>query len=111
MNEGQLMTRTGHGDTEIADSTSAYFATDAAGLPEATTPQVVELQDGDVFDLRAFSVARWIGDARHTHIPSKLRGRKRSLARALERHHGDGEARARTRGRHCASWISDKAGP
>src|SRR5438874_241047 len=64
MIEGQLMTRTGHDDTEIADSANAYFATDAAGLPEATTPQVVELRDGDVFDLRAGSVAKRIGDAR-----------------------------------------------
>src|SRR5919199_1368758 len=64
MNEGQLMTRTGHDDAEITDSATAYFATDAAGLPEATTPQVVELRDGDVFDLRAGSVAKWIGDAR-----------------------------------------------
>src|SRR5919202_3060655 len=58
------MTRTGHDHTEIANSATAYFATDAAGLPEATTPQVVELQDGDVFDLRAGSVAKRIGDAR-----------------------------------------------
>src|SRR5947208_2148407 len=64
MIEGQLMTRTGHDDTEIADSANAYFATDAAGLPEATTPQAVELRDGDVFDLRAGSVAKRIGDAR-----------------------------------------------
>src|ERR687884_2264110 len=58
------MTRTGHDDTEVTDAATAYFATDAAGLPEATTPQVVELQDGDVFDLRAGSVAKRIGDAR-----------------------------------------------
>jgi FtsP/CotA-like multicopper oxidase with cupredoxin domain len=64
MKEGQLMTRTGHDDTEITDSANTYFATDAAGLPEATTPQVMELRDGDVFDLRAGSVAKWTGDAR-----------------------------------------------
>jgi FtsP/CotA-like multicopper oxidase with cupredoxin domain len=64
MNEGQLMTRTGHDDTEIADAATAYFATDAAGLPEASSPQVVDLRDGDVFDLRAGSVAKRIGDAR-----------------------------------------------
>ena len=58
------MTRTGHDDTEVTDAANAYFATDAAGLPEARTPQVVELQDGDVFDLRAGSVAKRIGDAR-----------------------------------------------
>src|SRR5919201_5652748 len=64
MNEGQLMTRTGHDDTEVTNAANAYFATDAAGLPEASSPQVVELQDGDVFDLHAGSVAKQIGNAR-----------------------------------------------
>jgi FtsP/CotA-like multicopper oxidase with cupredoxin domain len=57
------MTRTGHGDTASADAASAHFSTDAAGLLEVTTPQVVELRDGDVFALPAFGVDKRIGDA------------------------------------------------
>ena len=51
-----------HAHTEMAHGASAQFSTDPAGLPEATTPQSVELRNGDVFFLRASAVARRIGD-------------------------------------------------
>jgi FtsP/CotA-like multicopper oxidase with cupredoxin domain len=38
------------------------FPTDPSGLPEATRPQVVELADGDVLDLRVGPVAKRLGD-------------------------------------------------
>jgi len=38
------------------------FPTETAGLPEATGPQVVELGDGDRFELRIAPVAKQIGD-------------------------------------------------
>src|ERR671933_969190 len=58
----QLMNGMTHAHTEIAHGASAQFSTDPAGLPEATTPQSVELRNGDVFFLRASAVARRIGD-------------------------------------------------
>jgi FtsP/CotA-like multicopper oxidase with cupredoxin domain len=39
-----------------------FFPTDPTGLPEATRPAVVELADGDVFDLRIGAVAKRLGD-------------------------------------------------
>ena len=39
------------------------FPTEVAGLPEASTPEVVELADGDEFELRIAPVAKRIGDA------------------------------------------------
>ena len=39
------------------------FPTDPTGLPEATRPALVELADGDVFDLRVGPVTKQIGDA------------------------------------------------
>jgi FtsP/CotA-like multicopper oxidase with cupredoxin domain len=39
------------------------FPTDATGLPEARTSEVVELGDGDRFDLRIAPVAKGIGDS------------------------------------------------
>jgi FtsP/CotA-like multicopper oxidase with cupredoxin domain len=38
------------------------FPTETTGLPEATSPEVVELRDGDEFDLRIAPVAKRIGD-------------------------------------------------
>jgi FtsP/CotA-like multicopper oxidase with cupredoxin domain len=38
------------------------FPTDATGLPEATRPQLLELADGDVLDLRVGPVAKRLGD-------------------------------------------------
>ena len=39
------------------------FPTDAAGLPESRAPELVELSDGDHFDLRIAPVAKRLGDA------------------------------------------------
>lgn len=39
------------------------FPTDVAGLPEARASEVVELADGDRFDLRIAPVAKRLGDA------------------------------------------------
>src|SRR5215203_1633674 len=39
------------------------FTTETAGLPEASSPSVVRLHDGDVFDLRIHPVRKRIGDA------------------------------------------------
>ncbi len=39
------------------------FPTDATGLPEAHAPELVELSDGDRFDLRIAPVAKRLGDA------------------------------------------------
>ena len=39
------------------------FPTEVAGLPEASTPEVVELADGDEFELRIAPVAKRIGEA------------------------------------------------
>jgi FtsP/CotA-like multicopper oxidase with cupredoxin domain len=39
------------------------FPTDPAGLPEATRPELLELADGDAFDLRIGPVAKRLGDA------------------------------------------------
>ncbi len=46
----------------MADS-PRHFPTDPAGLPSAHTPSVIELGDGDVFELRIEPVAKRIGDA------------------------------------------------
>ena len=43
--------------------TSDPFPTDTAGLPEARTPEPVELGDGDRFDLRIAPVAKRLGGA------------------------------------------------
>jgi FtsP/CotA-like multicopper oxidase with cupredoxin domain/cation diffusion facilitator CzcD-associated flavoprotein CzcO len=45
-------------------STSDRFPTQTAGLPEARSPQVIELSAGDHFDLRIAPVAKQLGDAR-----------------------------------------------
>ncbi len=39
------------------------FPTDATGLPESRAPELVELSDGDHFDLRIAPVAKRLGDA------------------------------------------------
>jgi FtsP/CotA-like multicopper oxidase with cupredoxin domain len=41
----------------------AEFPTDPSGLPEATRPALLELADGDTFDLRVGPVAKQLGDA------------------------------------------------
>jgi hypothetical protein len=45
-----------------AESDLDHFPTETAGLPEAATPQVVELGDGDRFELRIAPVAKRLGD-------------------------------------------------
>jgi FtsP/CotA-like multicopper oxidase with cupredoxin domain len=42
---------------------SDQFPTEVAGLPEARAPELVELADGDEFDLRIAPVAKRLGDA------------------------------------------------
>ena len=44
-------------------STPDHFPTEVAGLPEARTPELVELSDGDQLDLRIAAVAKQLGDA------------------------------------------------
>src|SRR3954451_3840379 len=44
-------------------STTDHFPTDTTGLPEAASPEVVELADGAEFDLRITPVAKRLGDA------------------------------------------------
>ncbi|MDQ3438527.1 MAG: multicopper oxidase domain-containing protein, partial [Actinomycetota bacterium] len=39
------------------------FTTETEGLPEASSPSVVRLYDGDVFDLSIHPVRKRIGDA------------------------------------------------
>jgi FtsP/CotA-like multicopper oxidase with cupredoxin domain len=43
--------------------TSDHFPTEVAGLPEARAAELVELADGDHFDLRIAPVAKRLGDA------------------------------------------------
>ena len=44
-------------------SKTDHFPTATAGLPVATSPEVVELADGAEFDLRITPVAKRLGDA------------------------------------------------
>jgi FtsP/CotA-like multicopper oxidase with cupredoxin domain len=44
-------------------TTSDRFPTEVAGLPEAATPQLVEIADGEEFELRIAPVAKRLGDA------------------------------------------------
>src|SRR5918995_1679098 len=45
-------------------STSEHFPTEIAGVPETRQPEVVELSDGDEFDLRIAPVAKQLGKAK-----------------------------------------------
>ena len=49
--------------TSSVPPTAGQFPTDTAGLPECGRPEVVELSDGDEFDLRIAPVAKRLGDA------------------------------------------------
>src|SRR3954452_10148291 len=51
-----------HRDHHHAAEATARFPTDTAGLTEAAPTQVVELADGDTFELRIAPVAKRIGD-------------------------------------------------
>jgi FtsP/CotA-like multicopper oxidase with cupredoxin domain len=42
---------------------SSHFPTDAAGLPEAVSSEVLDLEDGDAIELRIAPVAKRIGEA------------------------------------------------
>ena len=53
------MTRQGHD----IPAESGYFPTDTSGLPDVNGPEVVELANGDMFDLRIAPVAKRLGDA------------------------------------------------
>jgi FtsP/CotA-like multicopper oxidase with cupredoxin domain len=44
-------------------TTPDHFPTDVAGLPGARVPELVELSDGDQFDVRIAPVAKQLGDA------------------------------------------------
>jgi FtsP/CotA-like multicopper oxidase with cupredoxin domain len=44
-------------------ATPDHFPTDVAGLPQAGSPELVELSDGDRFDLRIAPVRKRLGDA------------------------------------------------
>jgi FtsP/CotA-like multicopper oxidase with cupredoxin domain/cation diffusion facilitator CzcD-associated flavoprotein CzcO len=44
-------------------STPDHFPTETAGLPEARPPELVELSEGDQYDLRIAPVAKQLGDA------------------------------------------------
>jgi FtsP/CotA-like multicopper oxidase with cupredoxin domain len=44
-------------------TTPDHFPTDAGGLPEARSPEPVQLSDGDRFELRIAPVAKRLGDA------------------------------------------------
>jgi FtsP/CotA-like multicopper oxidase with cupredoxin domain len=46
----------------MSDTTS-HFPTDTTGLPEAGTPELVELSDGDELELRVAPVTKRLGDA------------------------------------------------
>ncbi len=44
-------------------SSTDHFPTDVSGLPEVNPPELVELDDGDEFELRIAPVAKRLGDA------------------------------------------------
>src|SRR5215208_6186079 len=54
--------RAKHMEGEAMDSQDA-FTTDTTGLPEASSPRVVRLRNGDSFDLGIRPVRKRIGDA------------------------------------------------
>jgi len=51
-----------HHEHEHREPELEHFPTETAGLPEAVGPQVVELGDGDSFELRIAPVAKRLGD-------------------------------------------------
>ena len=52
-----------HHHPETGSTVIDSFPTETEGLPEATRPEIVELADGDSFDLEIAAVAKRIGDA------------------------------------------------
>ena len=55
--------RNHHSNTVAAGDINDSFSRDTDGLPAATSPETVNLYDGDVFDLRIHPVRKRIGDA------------------------------------------------
>jgi FtsP/CotA-like multicopper oxidase with cupredoxin domain len=55
--------RNHHSNTVAAGDAGESFSRDTRGLPTATSPEWVNLYDGDVFDLRIHPVRKRIGDA------------------------------------------------
>jgi FtsP/CotA-like multicopper oxidase with cupredoxin domain len=53
-----------HATHDEAADPSATFSTDVTGLDECTPPAIVELADGDTFDLRIAPVAKQLGEPR-----------------------------------------------
>jgi FtsP/CotA-like multicopper oxidase with cupredoxin domain len=51
-----------HHDHDDHEPDIEHFSTETAGLPEAARPQVVELGDGDRFELRIAPVAKRLGE-------------------------------------------------
>ncbi|MFL5970909.1 MAG: multicopper oxidase domain-containing protein, partial [Gaiellaceae bacterium] len=52
-----------HHHPETGSTVIDSLPTETEGLPEATSPEIVELADGDSFDLEIAAVAKRIGDA------------------------------------------------
>ena len=52
-----------HSHAEAAHDISDSFSRDTSGLAIATSPETVNLRDGDVFDLHIHPVRKRIGDA------------------------------------------------
>jgi FtsP/CotA-like multicopper oxidase with cupredoxin domain len=52
-----------HGHAVATGNGGETFPTETGGLPTATSPAIVNLRDGDVFDLRIYPVRKRIGDA------------------------------------------------
>lgn len=51
-------------DTDTATTDASTFSTDISGLDECSTPEIVDLADGDTFDLRIAPAVKQIGDDR-----------------------------------------------
>src|SRR4029079_7251342 len=49
---------------DAATDTTGTFSSDVTGLVDATRPDVVELDDGDTYELRIAAVAKKLGDDR-----------------------------------------------
>ena len=49
-------------DHEMPETAGEAFPTDPSGLPEATSPALLELGDGEVLELRVGAVAKRLGD-------------------------------------------------
>ena len=56
-----------HGHALGARDISDSFSRETNGLPTATSPEIINLRDQDVFELRALPVRKQIGDAVRSH--------------------------------------------